>query len=92
MVKDLILFNPDRDNFTLKQLSSIMREMVSIQHDTKLDAVLSYFEKGTTHVAMITKVETPADSDPYLRKIGLITLEDIIEVLIDAEIADEYEA
>lgn len=30
MTKDLILFNPDRDNLTLKQLTSIMREMVSI--------------------------------------------------------------
>jgi len=48
MTKDLILFNPERDNFTLKQLSSIMREMVSIDSDTKLDAVLSYFQKGAT--------------------------------------------
>lgn len=30
MAKDLILFNPEKDHFTLKQMSSIMREMVSI--------------------------------------------------------------
>ena len=68
-----------------------MREMVSIEHDTKLDAVLSYFEKGTTHVAMVTKVECEEGQDPYPLKIGLISLEDIIEELIDAEITDEYE-
>ena len=32
MAKDLILFNPDRDQMTLKQLSSILREAELIDH------------------------------------------------------------
>jgi len=30
-------------------------------------------------MAMVTKIENDGKTDPYLRKIGLITLEDIIE-------------
>jgi len=91
LAKDLILFNPDRDKLTLKQLSSIMREMVAIAHDAKLEAVLTYFQKGATHMALVSKVVTEEGRDPYLKKVGLVSLEDIIEEILDAEIEDEYE-
>lgn len=104
MAKDLILFSPDRDKLTIKQLSSVLREIVHINHTTTCLQALSFFKQGRTHLAIVTKVETegsdynPADScynegglDPKLVKIGLITLEDIIEEIIDAEIEDEFE-
>ena len=34
MAKDLILFSPDRDKITIKQLSSVLREIVHINHTT----------------------------------------------------------
>ena len=79
MAKDLILFNPDRDQMTIKQLSSVLREIVYIDHSTTCLRVLSYFKEGSSHLAVVTKVETNDRLDPYLKKIGLITLEDIIE-------------
>lgn len=100
MAKDLILFSPDRDKITIKQLSNVLREIVHINHTTTCLQVLSCFKQGGTHLAIVTKVETgdenPANSshfgkDPFLKKIGLITLEDIIEQIIDADIEDEYE-
>ena len=49
------------------------------------------FKDGDNHLAIVTKVENDAGVDPYLKKIGLITLEDIIEQILDAQIEDEYE-
>ena len=34
MAKDLILFSPDRDKITIKQLSSVLREIVNITKTT----------------------------------------------------------
>ena len=91
MAKDLILFNPDRDQMTIKQLSSVLRERTFIDSTTTCLQVLSYFKQGGTHLAIVTKVVTGDSNDPYLKKIGLITLEDIIEEILDAEIEDEFE-
>ena len=91
MAKDLILFNPDRDQMTIKQLSSVLRDIVYIDHTTSCLRVLTQFKEGSTHMAIVTKVDTDEPTDPYLRKIGLITLEDIIEEVIGGEIEDEYE-
>ena len=68
-----------------------MREMVCVAHDSKLEAVLSYFQKGATHMAFVSKVIGEVDKDPTLKKIGLISLEDIIEELLDAEVEDEFD-
>ena len=43
-------------------------------------------------MAFVSKVIGEVDKDPTLKKIGLISLEDIIEELLGDEIQDEYEA
>jgi len=92
MAKDLILFNPDRDQMTIKQLSSCLRDVEHIDHTTNCMSTLKYFKNGGTHLAVVTQVERQDQSrDPYLKKVGIVTLEDIIEELIADEIVDEYE-
>ena len=57
MSKDLILFNPDRDQMSIKQLSSVLREIVYIDYSTTCLNVLAYFREGGTHIAIVTKVD-----------------------------------
>jgi len=41
------------------------------------------------HMAFVTKININDTSDPYYETIGLVTMEDVLEELIQAEINDE---
>jgi len=60
----------------------LVRDVVMIDHNTKLEPILSYFKKGENHMAVVTKVFEEPGKDPELRKIGVISLEDIVEELL----------
>jgi metal transporter CNNM len=58
-------------------------------YDTKLDDVLNLFKTGKSHIALVQRVNADGETDPYYEIIGIITLEDIIEEIIQDEIWDE---
>ena len=61
----------------------LVRDVVQIDHTTKLEPLLTFFKKGQSHMAVVTKVEDASESkDPELKLIGIITLEDIIKELV----------
>ena len=67
----------------------LVRDVVQIDHQTKLEPVLTFFKKGQSHMAVVTKVDQVEDKDPELKMIGIITLEDIIEELVDNKDDDD---
>lgn len=71
-----------------------MREVIAIDHKTKLEPVLQFFKRGEFQMAIVTQVvEDPEGmADPVLKKVGIVTLEDIIEELLQEEIEDERDA
>lgn len=44
---------------------------------------MTYFKKGQSHMAVVTKIINEGELDPQYVVIGIITLEDIIEEIVD---------
>lgn len=60
----------------------LVRNVVQIDWQTKLEPLLSFFKKGQSHMAVVTRVEEVADRDPELRMVGIISLGDIVSDLV----------
>jgi metal transporter CNNM len=92
MSRDLILTNIDNTLFTIRQPSSILvRDVIAVDHQTKLETLMTYLKNDELHMAVVTKVHEEPGMDPTLKKIGIVTLEDIIEEILQEEIEDEQE-
>jgi metal transporter CNNM len=59
--------------------------------DTKLSEVLEVFKTGKSHMAIVRDVNNEGGGDPFYYNTGIITLEDIIETILQADIQDETE-
>ncbi|CAL8077505.1 unnamed protein product [Orchesella dallaii] len=89
--KDLMFVDPD-DKIPLKTLAQFYNNpCYYVFSDTTLDIVFKEFKESQKgHMAFVQKINTTSsDRDPYCETTGLVTLEDVIEELIQAEIVDE---
>lgn len=50
--------------------------------------MLEEFKKGDYHLAMVQKVVQHENHDPIYELVGVVTLEDIVEEILQAEIVD----
>uniref|UniRef100_A0A0N5BDI1 CNNM transmembrane domain-containing protein n=1 Tax=Strongyloides papillosus TaxID=174720 RepID=A0A0N5BDI1_STREA len=88
-VKDLALMDPD-DNFTVKTVCAYNEHVLRfVMEDTPLRVMLEEFKKGDYHLAMVQRVVQKGNGDPTYELSGLVTLEDIVEEILQAEIVDE---
>ncbi|CAL8298588.1 unnamed protein product [Merluccius merluccius] len=89
LVKDLAFVDPD-DCTPLKTITQFYRHpMHSVFNDTKLDVMLDEFKRGKSHLAVVQRVNSEGECDPFYEVMGIVTLEDVIEEIIKSEIVDE---
>jgi metal transporter CNNM len=89
-VKDLIFIDPE-DNTRIQDFVEIFgRALHTVWPDDTLGDVLRELRQGKSHMALVRGVNNEDESkDPFYEIKGIITLEDIIEEIIGAEIVDE---
>ena len=51
--------------------------------------IIDEFKKGRSHMAFVQRVITENEGDPFYETVGVVTLEDVIEEVIQSEIEDE---
>ncbi|RIA85012.1 hypothetical protein C1645_858325 [Glomus cerebriforme] len=77
LVKTLIMLNPDESK-PLRECK--INKIPTVESETPLFDILNAFQEGRSHMAIVVKENVP---------VGIITLEDVLEELIQEEIYDE---
>lgn len=87
--KDLAFVDPD-DEMPIKTILEFYHHpMIHVKEEDCLDNLLNTFKLGNSHLAFVTQVYQSDASDPYTEVVGIVTLEDVIEELLQMEIVDE---
>ncbi|VDK56041.1 unnamed protein product, partial [Cylicostephanus goldi] len=81
-VKDLALLDPD-DNFTIQTVCGYHQHPLRfVDEHTPLRVMLEEFKKGDYHLAMVHRFVSSDDADPKFENVGVVTLEDIVEEIL----------
>ena len=95
LVKALIKIDPD-DNLPVREVfERHRRDLLAVTEDTQLYECLNLFQMGKSHMFMVVRTGGGRPRDATFRLaqgdhvLGCLTLEDVIEELIQEEIIDE---
>uniref|UniRef100_A0A182LW72 CNNM transmembrane domain-containing protein n=1 Tax=Anopheles culicifacies TaxID=139723 RepID=A0A182LW72_9DIPT len=88
--RDLAFIDPDDNTPVRRMCEFYMNRLHFVFFDQTLDVMFKEFKTGTFgHMAFVHRVNGDGDGDPFYETLGLITMEDVLEELIQAEIVDE---
>jgi len=90
VTKDLIFVNPEDKMPLLQFLKVFGRQVERFYGDDTCGEALRRFKRGRAHLGLVERVndEDPG-RDPFYELQGLVTLEDVIEEILQDEIVDE---
>lgn len=78
------------DKLSVKTLLHLYKQNVIFCYDTdSLNDIFETFRKGSTHLAFVIELVQNENSDPYEICVGIVTMHDIIEALLQLELSDE---
>ena len=91
--KDLMLIVPANRTPVASVVAFFRRENVArVDADKPLDEVLKELLGSRQHFAIVEEVDDEhEDRDPVVRIAGLVTMEDLIEEILQEEMVDEYD-
>ena len=91
-VKDLILIDPD-DELPVTQIMNAFDYKIppGIDKDSTLQIALTTFIQTTSHIAIVKEIVINDNNDNGYRYVGIITLEDVIEHILQTELIDEHD-
>mmetsp|Transcript_7852 Transcript_7852/g.12773 ORF Transcript_7852/g.12773 Transcript_7852/m.12773 type:complete len:640 (+) Transcript_7852:40-1959(+) len=89
VTKDLMLADPEDEMKLGDFIQIFQRKVETFYQGTKLAEVLIKFKQGGTHMGLVREVNTQIDVRPCFEIRGVITLEDVIEEILQDEIVDE---
>merc|ERR1712048_302690 len=87
--KDLMLADPEDEMKVGDFIQIFGRKVETVMMDTKLAYALNAFKIGGTHMGLVRRVDLEVGSSPRFDICGVITLEDIVEEILQDEIVDE---
>lgn len=83
--------NPRLQQVPIKTLCEYYNHEVKfLFQDQTLDVAFNEFKQGKSHMAFVVRIsEEQYEKDPHYEVIGLVTLEDVLEEVMQTEIIDE---
>jgi len=90
--KDLITVRAE-DNLTVRQVLRFYArgDPLIVDKEDMLDKVLDEFKRKKVHLALVQEIHCPAGRDPIPERVGIVTLEDVLEHLVGEEFVDEHD-
>lgn len=87
--KDLALLDPDDKTPVQTMINFYNHPIMDLYDDTTLDKALNEFKTGKSHMAFVKRLIVEDEKDNFYETIGVVTLEDVIEEIMQMEINDE---
>eukprot|EP00971_Amphidinium_carterae_P249167 4945877-Amphidinium_carterae.1 len=87
--KDLMLADPEDEMRVGDFISIFNRKVESFFRNTRLVDVLNSFKKGGTHMGLVRETNLADPASPRVEVCGILTLEDVMEEILQEEIVDE---